>query len=202
MVRSFRRLAVLGAFASLFFTASAAAQSQPRDDGFGFGAKGGFLGSTFNYDANQDLFDGQGGWMLGVFGGGNRPGLFGFQGEINVLKKSTLCGCNREQVDLYYLQFPGLARVNLGARTPGGGRIYGLGGPALEFKIGEKLGSHIIAEYAGVDVSIVAGGGMEIARFLVELRGSWGLRNLGKDLPEGVKVTSRTFMILGGFRFN
>src|SRR5262245_24407450 len=203
MTRSVTRPAIFGVVASLFLTASAAAQSQPqRDEGIGLGVKGGYLGSTFNYDANQELFDGQGGWLLGVFGGGNRPGRFGFQGEINLLKKSTLCGCNRQQVDPSYLQIPGLARVNLGERPASGARLYGLAGPALEFKVAEKLGSHIISEYSGFDVSIVTGGGVEYKRFVGEARVSWGLRNLGKDLPENVKVTSRTFMILGGVRFN
>jgi hypothetical protein len=213
MTRSFARLSVFGAIASIFLAASAtaqtqplaasaAAQTQPRDDRFGFGVHGGVVPSTFKYEGNQNLFEGQTSWMVGAFGGRNRQGMFGFQGEINLVKKSTLCGCNRERVDLYYLQIPGLGRFNLGARGPGGGRFYGLAGPALEFKVAEKLGSHIIDEYSGFDVSIVAGGGFEVARFLVGLRGTWGLRNLGKDLPEGVKVTSRTFAILGGFRFN
>jgi hypothetical protein len=53
-----------------------------------------------------------------------------------------------------------------------------------------------------VDASIIVGGGVEVARFVIELRGSWGLMNLVANPAPGVKVKARTFAILGGFRIN
>src|SRR5690606_10839779 len=46
------------------------------------------------------------------------------------------------------------SRVN---STAGDLNLYGVAGPAIELKIGEELGSQVISEYSGVDVSLVAG---------------------------------------------
>lgn len=203
MFRSLASLLAIGAMAAVSFAAPAAAQdNQSGDQGVGLGVKGGYLRANYITDNNPDLFSAEGGWLLGAFVGGNRAGRFGWQGELNFLRKSQLCGCNQQQVDLYYLQIPGLVRVNLGERSANRMAFYGVAGPAVEFKIGEELRSLIIREYSGVDASIIVGGGVEVSRFVVELRGSWGLMNLVANPAPGVKVTSRTFAILGGFRIN
>jgi hypothetical protein len=193
------RVAVFGLIVVGLSAGQAAAQVDPPDEDGAMGVKGGFLRSNFAYEDNQDLFSAESGWMVGAFATGNRARALTWMGELNLLKKSQLCGCNQQQVDLYYLQVPGLLRVNGG--TDSGINPYGILGPALELKIGEELRSMIISEYSAIDVSLVAGAGVEVGRFLVELRGTWGLRNLGTNLPEDVTITSRTFAVLGGFRF-
>ncbi len=50
-------------------------------------------------------------------------------------------------------------------------------------------------------MSLVAGVGVEISRFIIEGRGTWGLRNIAKE-GEGLDVKTRTFAILVGLRFN
>jgi hypothetical protein len=50
-------------------------------------------------------------------------------------------------------------------------------------------------------VSIVGGAGIELGRFILEARGTWGLRNIAKDF-EAAELKSRTFAILAGVRFN
>jgi hypothetical protein len=193
---------LLGTAALTMLAGPALAQSQTSDQGVGLGVKGGYLRSNYSADTNPDLFNAQGGWILGVFVGGNRPGRLGLQGELNFLRKSTLCGCNQQRVDLYYLQIPGLLRVNIGESSANRMAFYGVAGPAVELKIGEELRSLIISEYSSVDASIVVGAGVEVSRFIVELRGTWGLVNLVANPAPGVKATSRTFAILGGFRIN
>jgi hypothetical protein len=121
---------------------------------------------------------------------------------VSLSPESTLCGCNQERVDLYYLQFAALGRANLGDRDGDDLNVYALAGPALDIKVGETLRSLIIREYSGTDVAIVLGGGVEFGRLLVEARATWGLRHLVANPAEGTKVSSRTFAILGGFRFN
>jgi hypothetical protein len=193
----------MGAMAAVSFASPAAAQSnQASDQGFGLGVKGGYLVTSFETDTTPGLFSSEGGWIVGVFMGGNRPGRLGLQWELNFLRKSQLCGCNQQQVDLYYMQIPALLRVNLGERSANRMAFYAVAGPAVELKIGEELRSLIIREYSSVDASIIVGGGVEVARFVIELRGSWGLMNLVANPAPGVKVKARTFAILGGFRIN
>jgi hypothetical protein len=190
------------AFTFVFFATRAAAQSQPHE-GTGFGLKGGYLYNSLDFDGDEDLFDGRAGWMAGLFFGGNRTGRIGLMGELNVLRKSALCTCNDEQNDLYYLQIPILLRLNVGSRSLSGISVYGIGGPAIDVKIGEKLTSNIISEYEGLDVSLVGGVGIEITRFIIEARGTWGQRSIAKDLSGFTEdITSRTFAVQAGFRFN
>lgn len=199
MRRSLTSLVAISVLGMAVVAAPAAAQTTTDDDGErSWGVKAGLIRSNFAYEQNQDLFSAATGWTAGVFATGDRDSLLTWMGEINLLRKSQLCGCNQGQVDLYYLQIPGLLRVN---STTGELNLYGVVGPALEFKIGEELGSHIISDYSGVDVSLVAGVGVDVGHFLVEVRGGWGLRNLIADGGD-VKVTSRTLTILAGFTFD
>jgi hypothetical protein len=178
------------------------AQAQtPDNDGMAWGAKGGWLRADYAVKGANDIFNASSGWFIGAFGGRKEPDWSWLQGELNILRKSTLCGCNQERVDLYYLQIAGLGRVNLADRSEDAVTPYALAGPALEIKIGETLRSLIIREYSGADVAIVLGGGVEFGRLLLEARATWGLRHLVANPADGTKVSSRTVAILGGFRF-
>ncbi len=78
--------------------------------------------------------------------------------------------------------------------------MYGIVGPALDLKFADDIEASIDA-IESVDVSLVAGVGFEIARFIVEGRGSWGFRNIAKKSTV-VDVKTTTFVILFGIRFN
>jgi hypothetical protein len=190
------------ALATLAVLALAAAPAAAQAEGAGFGLKAGYLYNSLHFDEGQDVFDGRAGWMAGVFFGGNRGGRIGVMGEVNVLRKSALCDCNDDADDLYYLQVPVLLRVNLGSRSRSGVSVYGLAGPAIDVKIGERLTSNVIDEYEGLDVSIVGGLGIELTRVILEVRGTWGQRNIARDLGSSAEINSRTFSVLAGFRFN
>ena len=138
--RLIRRLACA---AVLLQAAIAPAWAQaPDDEGIGFGVKGGVVRANYRFSEEQDLFNPATGWIIGAFGGGNRAGRLGWQGELNLVRKSTRCGCNQEVVDLYYVQIPALLRANFADRERDGLSVYGLVGPAVELKVGERLGSH------------------------------------------------------------
>ena len=77
------------------------------------GVRGGYLHNSRQFDDVQDMFDGQGDWMAGIFFSSNRPGTVGVMGELNILKKSAVCGCSNEQNDLDYLQVPVLLHINV-----------------------------------------------------------------------------------------
>jgi hypothetical protein len=188
MIRSIRRAAVAAVMMALLAPATALAQ--------GVGIKGGLLYSTFSFD----VIDSDTGWMAGVFFGGNRDGIAGIMGEVNLLAKRGTEG--DEDLTLYYVQVPVLLRLNGGSRSTGGVSVYGIVGPAVDLKIGDDLGDvAMVDEYEGFDVSIVGGAGIELGRFILEARGTWGLRNIAKDF-EAAELKSRTFAILAGVRFN
>ena len=103
---------------------------------------------------------------------------------------------------IYYAQVPVLLRINGGSRSTSGLSVYGIVGPAIDLKIGEDLSNfRDIDDIESVDVSLVAGAGVEIAQFIIEARGTWGLRNIVEG-AEGVDVETRTLAILFGLRFN
>jgi len=78
--------------------------------------------------------------------------------------------------------------------------VYGIAGPALDLLFKDEL-AITTEEVERVDVSIVAGVGFEISRFIIEGRGTWGFRNIAKE-TNARDVRSTTFAILGGVRFN
>ena len=190
--RRVRRIAVV-ALVSSFLAAPALTEAQ----GIGVGVKGGFLHSSF--DATEALDSGDG-WQAGLFFGGNRPGTIGFMDEFNILakKSDTAAGTST----LYYVQVPALLRVNIGSSGTGVNNaiVYGIAGPALDLLFKDELAIST-DEVERVDVSIVAGVGFEISRFIIEGRGTWGFRNIAKE-TSARDVRSTTFAILAGLRFN
>ena len=180
-----------GLVALAVFAAPASAQSG--------GIKGGFLYSTLKFDNAEQVFDSQNGWTVGMFFGSRKDRPVGVQGELNLLQKGG--DQSNGPVKLYYLQAPVLLRVSAG----GGVRVYALTGVAFDFKIGESAPDFVIVhEWNGFDMSFVAGGGVEFGFFLIEARGTWGLKNIAKSLTaplEGDTLTSNTFSLQFGFRF-
>ena len=164
------------------------------------GIKGGFLYSTLKFDQASDVFDSHNGWTVGIFFGSKKDRAVGFQGELNLLQKGG--DQTVGPVKLYYLQVPALLRVGTGGSV----RIYAITGVAFDFKIGESTPDtfDIVNEWNGIDVGFVGGGGVEFGFFLVEARGTWGLKNIAKSVLspfEGQDLKSNTFAIQAGFRF-
>ena len=182
-----RGLTGVVALTSMLLVAPALAGAQ----GIGVGVKGGFLHSSF--DATDALDSGEG-WQAGLFFGGNRNGTVGFMGEFNVQARKS------GDATVYYFQVPALLRLNFGSSSSSGPSVYGIAGPALDLNFGEDLEASVDA-VESLDVSIVAGIGFELARFIVEARGSWGFRNIAKQSSQ-LDVKTTTFAILAGLRFN
>ncbi len=185
------RVVALAALVSTFLAAPVLSEAQ------GIGVKGGFLHSSF--DAEQPIDSGEE-WQAGLFFGGNRPGTIGFMGEFNVLAKKSDAPSGSST--LYYFQVPALLRVNIGSSGTGlnDAIVYGIAGPSLDLLFKDEL-AITTDEVERVDVSIVAGVGFEISRFIVEGRGTWGFRNIAKE-TDAREVKSTTFAILAGIRFN
>jgi len=170
-------------------------------DAQGVGVKGGYLYSSFNLEGAPNVLDSSNSWMAGLFFGGNRLGRVGLMIEINVLAKRD--EGDMESTTIYYLQVPWLLKIN--ARSSRNVSGYGIIGPAIDLRVGDDFGNlgdiDNIDAIERTDVSLVVGVGVELTRFIIEARGTWGLRNIVQS-AEGVDVKSRTFAILFGLRFN
>ena len=166
-----------------------------QDPGVGLGVKMGFLQNST--DTSHTLDSGSG-WMAGLFLGGNRSGAVGVMTELNILAKNTADKAT------YHFQIPAMLRINIGPSNTGGRRVivYGVAGPALDLRLGEDLRAlRGIDDIESIDTSLIVGIGLEIARFIVEGRGSWGIRNLSPQ-AKPLKLKSKAFAALVGLRFN
>jgi hypothetical protein len=164
------------------------------------GIKGGFLYSTLKFEGTSDVYDSHNGWTVGIFFGGNKKKNVSVQGELNLLQKGG--DSPTEDVRLYYLQVPVLLRVGAGGAV----NVYGIVGPSFDIKVGESspTESSAVQEWEGIDIGFMAGAGIEFGAFIVEGRGTWGLRNIASSVLapfEGEKLTSATFALQAGFRF-
>ena len=128
------------------------------------------------------------------------PGHHWFHGRVQHPRKKSDTAAGTST--LYYVQVPALLRVNIGSSGTGVNNaiVYGIAGPALDLLFKDELAIST-DEVERVDVSIVAGVGFEISRFIIEGRGTWGFRNIAKE-TSARDVRSTTFAILAGLRFN
>ncbi|MGE0702555.1 MAG: outer membrane beta-barrel protein [Vicinamibacterales bacterium] len=177
---------------SFVFAAATPASAQ------GFGVKGGWLFPDFNADSID--FENRSGYQLGLFFGGNRDGVIGALAEVNYGKKGTeIAGVD---LDVNFLSVPVLLRVGGG---PEQFKIYGVAGPQFDWLIDRSLGNIDIADDTeGFELGVAVGGGIEITRFIIELRYVHGLRSIAKDfnILDTDDLKTKTFAILFGFRFN
>ena len=170
--------------------------------GIGFGIKAGPLFSNLNSDVITSPLDTRTGWIGGVFIGGNRPGILGVGVDVLFARKKV--GTPTGDVTLDYLEVPVLLRVNAGTRSLNGVNVYGVVGPAFDFRLKGELNFEESpeAQMQEIDLGLTAGAGVEITRFVIEGRYTKGFRNLGKDLTQNEKITTQSFAVMFGVRFN
>lgn len=194
-VRTVLALAVLlGTLASPVYAQNA--------EGIGVGVKGGLLFSSLDFGRNDDFLQNRTGLIGGLFIGGNRGGLLGIEADIFYARKGSRLPTNRD-LDIHMLEIPVLLRLNAGSRSLGGVSLYGLAGPAMDFRLKSEFnGLDIIDFTEGYDVNLVFGGGVEITRFLAEVRYNHGLRNISKNFSASNEIKTRAWAVLIGLRFN
>ena len=175
--------------------------SQPAAaQGVGVGFK---IGPTFA-DFTSEALDikNRTGWHAGIFIGGNRDGFVGWQTEINWVRKAgdTTLG---EGFHIDYLQVQILLRFNIGTNSKNGFAVYGIGGPAFEFKVADEINGVTIDDaFEGTDVGVVVGAGVEITRLIFEGRYQWGFLRVNKAFADIDEIKTRSFTVLVGIRFN
>jgi len=177
--------------------------------GVGVGIKGGPLFADFSSD---DLdFDNRTGWQAGIFLGGNRQGPFGVMTEINYIEKKVTflvppgsgSGLPDQKISISYIQIPIFLRVNAATQSKNGFAFYLIAGPSFDAKISEDLGDIDIDDgFAGIDIGLIGGAGIEISRIILEGRYTWGFRAINKDFTDTADIKTRSFAILLGLRFN
>ena len=188
--QSIRRVA-LAVLVVIGFASSAAA-----DGGIKFGP-------TFAKFSSDSLdFKNRTGLHAGVFFGGNRTGVIGLQGEINWIRKRTETELSHQAIRIDYLQVPVLLRLNIGTDSPSGFAVYGIAGPAVDIKIADEIeGVTMDDGFGGADVSLVFGGGIEVARIIVEGRYTKGFRRINNLFEDFTDIKTQAFTILFGIRF-
>jgi len=183
--------------------ASAPATQSSGSGGVGVGIKGGYLYNSMNFGGASNPFNGRSGWQLGIFFGGNRPGVVGVMGELNYVKKSFTDSGTGAVTNLYYLDIPVLLRINIGASSAAGVRVYFIGGPGFDFKVGDSISTiAAVQNFETFDVNVILGAGLEFARIILEAREQWGLRNIAITQLTTNDLKTRTFALLVGVRFN
>jgi hypothetical protein len=182
---------------------SAPPPAQSSVGGIGFGVKGGYLYSSFS-QAGESL-NAKGGWEAGIFLGGGRSGVVGLMAELMYARKSFEEGAISKTTKLDYFEIPLLLRLNIGSSNKNKGVIfYGLAGPVFDFNLkAERDGVDVSDSYEKYDIGVLAGGGLEISRIILEARYNWGLKNLLKNSGAlSGDLKNQTFALLGGIRFN
>src|SRR5687768_13386544 len=184
----FSRAIALTALALVFVASPAAAQ----------GIKFGPTFATFSSDALD--FKTRTGIHAGVFVGGGRDKVVGMQTEFNWLRKKA--ETNGNQISIDYFQLPVLLRVNGGSSSANGFAVYGIVGPAVSLKIADEVEGFTLDDgFEGADVSLVFGGGIEVARIIVEGRYEKGFRRINNSFSEPSPIKTQAFTILFGVRF-
>jgi len=191
---------------TVLICASAGAAAQ----GIGVAIKGGPVYPDFRITepiASVDV-DNRVGWQAGIALGGNRPGLFGGQVEVNYMVKRAavtdpLGGTGRVKLD--YIQVPVLARLNLGTKSKNIFAIYFIGGPTFDMKVHQDTSGFLVPppddSFKNFDMSIMAGGGVEITRLIIEGRYAWGLLQVNNNFESAAELKVNTFALLFGLRF-
>lgn len=181
-------------------TAAAMALMVPQvsAQGVGSGIKLGPTFSTFS-QANQD-FDSNTGFQAGAFFGGNRHGTWGLMWEGLYGKKGATQ--NGVATDFQYIEIPLLLRINSTPANKYRFSPYAVVGPVVDVIVkATRDGTDVMDDHRRLDLGVIAGGGVEIYRFIVEARYNWGLRNVS-SLAGGTssRIRTRNFAVMAGYR--
>ena len=195
-----RRGSVVLAVLLLSLTAVPAFAQGSSDDGPGVGALGMITRGSVRADGLDDLFDSKTGWGAGLWFGGNKNGLLGFTGELIYQERNVDSGGLDFKTQA--IEVPALLRLNIGARSQNGLKVYAVGGPVFTWNLKQTYGGVKLDDsYRNGDIGIMGGIGVEIFRIGIEGRGNWGQRSITVD-GNFDEAKNFQFELLGKIRFN
>jgi len=189
---AFSTLAILVIFGTPAF-------GQQSGGGVGVGV---LVGPLFDKTASDDsTFSGKTGMQFSLFLGGHRSGLVGVATEVTLLRRKN--DFEGDTLTITTLQVPLFLRINVGAGSASGARIYIKAGPAIDVVLSarsEQFGD--IKETLNVfQLDLIAGAGVEVNRFVLEGRYIQGIRAINEDVSIE-SIRTRAFALLFGIRFN
>ena len=204
-------LAALVSLALMFAVTPAWAQGNQQnvsnqDEGIGVGVLAGIVRPKLQAEGFDDFAETRTGTMLGLWVGGNKNGLIGFTGEFIYLFRKTDINGDAAGGELKFpaIEIPAVFHINFGSSDRNKAMGYALVGPVFTLNLKQKLDGEDIDEddeFRGADIGIMAGGGFEVFRIGVEVRGNWGLRNINQE-GDLVDIKTRSVEFLVKFRFN
>jgi Outer membrane protein beta-barrel domain len=201
-----RRLGFCALAIVMCVSVASPALAQSNDGGIGIGVLAGIVRPKLTADNVGQLFATKTGTMFGFWFGGNRNGLIGFTGEVNyIMRKSDTNGAAAGGVLSFpAIQIPAVFHINFGSGNRNKAMGYVVVGPSFAFNLSQKLDGVSVpdqAAFKGADIGIIGGGGFEIIRFAVEVRGNWGLRTISSEGSIN-EIKSRAIEFIFKFRFN
>jgi hypothetical protein len=177
------------------------------------GIKGGItFGNIPNFAEDLDAQGADTEMRMGLIAGGfammSFDDMFGLQveGLFNQKGFEYEFGADEFDVRLDYIEIPVLFRVQV-AQAKG---VYALVGPSFGFNVKAASSSEIgdieqsvdiDDSIAGFEMSLAVAVGYQTGRFLVEGRYMEGLTNVLENATDTMNYKTRTFAVLGGFRF-
>ena len=177
------------------------------------GFKGGVNFANLSFDADEaDVsFDQRIGFVGGLFVVWPASGPIALQTEVLYAQKGATIeeGSASGTIELDFIEIPILLRAS-STPSSGGVSFHVFGGPSLGFRVrahaestfdGQTEEEDLDDEVESFDFGLVAGAGLEVGRFVVDGRYTWGLSNLNKEDEEDVKIRSRVVSVMAGVRF-
>ena len=177
-----------------------------------FGVKAGVNFANLNFEGEDaDVnFDSRMGFVGGLFVVVPSNSPFALQAEALYSQKGAQFESEgfESKVRLNFLEVPVLARFSTPASN--GSSFHVFAGPSFGFKLsaeavdsfeGEEETTDLDDDVKSFDLGLVIGAGVEFGKFVIDGRYSWGMTDLNNDDTEDLKVKTRTFSVMAGFRF-
>ena len=147
------------------------------------------------------------GFVVGAFVALPVNNVLGFQPEALYSRQGTkLDGASTSiRTKLDYLQFPLLARVRIGMRSP----LAVLVGPSLGVRTRTSYDvtgtldffPDAATTFRRFDLGIATGAALDVGKVVVDGRYTWGVRNIHDPTFDPVKQKNRVFSLSAGLRF-
>lgn len=158
--------------------------------------------------ADTQTFDRRTGLVGGVFVNMPLGSSFSIQPEFLYSQKGAKFkdGSAEATVEIDYLDIPVLARITAGGTS---GLVL-FAGPSFGYKLrahskitlaGDTEDQDITNDVESFDWGIIAGGGIQSTKYLLDARYQWGRTNINKDEFDASEVKNRVFSIVLGIRF-
>ena len=179
-----------------------AAYSPQNQGGIGVGIEGGFSRATLSNTGDVADFASRTGTLVGLWVGGNKNGLVGFTGEFLYVRRKL--GPEGDELTQHALEIPAVFHINFGSHSREGVGGYVVLGPVFTINVKTTLANGVAGDnFSSADVGFIGGGGIEVYRVGIEVRGNWGFKTITNN-NAGVfeDHKNRSVEILAKFRFN